>query len=267
MLLLSGQFGTPSFSVNAFVGFVVATIISVLDSVADYYACASMCKEPAPPSHAINRGIAVEGFCTTVAGIVGCGHGTSTIGANLGAVGLTKVASRSVFVGVAILYMLFGVLNKLAAIFITVPMPVLGGVLIVMFGSFNGVILSNLKFIDISSSRNVTIIGTSLLFGLMIPQWIENYPGAVDTGNKDANNVIGLLLGNPNLAGTILACLLDNTVPGTKEERGIVAWQPKKTKTEYLQDYSIYDPLLPRFITTARCLRRIPFLPNPVVKL
>lgn len=86
------------------------------------------------------------------------------------------------FVGVGIIYMLFGVINKLAAIFITVPMPVLGGVLIVMFGSFNRVILSNLKFIDISSSRNVTIIGISLLFGLMIPQWIENYPGAINTG-------------------------------------------------------------------------------------
>ena len=34
------------------------------------------------------------------------------------------------------------------------------------------------------------------------------------TGNKDADEVLKILLGNPNMFGGVLACILDNTVPG-----------------------------------------------------
>lgn len=86
------------------------------------------------------------------------------------------------FVGVSIIYIIFGVIGKISAIFITIPYPVLGGVLIVMFGAFNGVVLSNLKAVDLSSTRNLAIIGTSLLVGLMVPHWVEDYPNVIDTG-------------------------------------------------------------------------------------
>ena len=34
------------------------------------------------------------------------------------------------------------------------------------------------------------------------------------SGNKDADEVLKILLGNPNMCGGVLACILDNTVPG-----------------------------------------------------
>ena len=37
-------------------------------------------------------------------------------------------------------------------------------------------------------------------------------------GNAQFDQVIHMLLGNPNLAGTILACFLDNTVPGKRDK-------------------------------------------------
>ena len=86
-----GQFGKPLFSFSAFVGFLIATITSILDSIGDYYACANSCRVPPPPGHATNRGIAVEGFCSMLSGIWGAGHATSTYGGNIGAIGMTKV--------------------------------------------------------------------------------------------------------------------------------------------------------------------------------
>jgi len=58
-----------------------------------------------------------------------------------------QVASRHVFVGVGILYILFGIFGKFSAIFITIPYPVLGGAIVVMFGIFFGVVISNLEVI------------------------------------------------------------------------------------------------------------------------
>ena len=40
----------------------------------------------------IGRGIAVEGLCSAIAGLLGCGHATTTFGGNIGAVGVTRVS-------------------------------------------------------------------------------------------------------------------------------------------------------------------------------
>lgn len=68
-----------------------ATFVSILDSVGDYYACARICAVSPPPTHAVNRGIAIEGLLSFVAGSTGVGHATTSYGPNLGALGLTKV--------------------------------------------------------------------------------------------------------------------------------------------------------------------------------
>ncbi|XP_060079224.1 solute carrier family 23 member 1-like [Ylistrum balloti] len=266
-----GQFGKISFSISAFVGFLVATIVSILDSIGDYYACAATCNVPPPPAQGVNRGIAIEGLCSALSGAVGCGHATTTYGGNIGAIGLTRVGSRWVFITVAIIYIVFGLIGKISAVFITIPYPVLGGVLIVMFGVFNGVVLSNLKSVDLSSTRNLAIIGTSLLVGLMIPHWVEEYENVINTGNKEADDVITMLLGNPNLAGGVLACFLDNTIPGSREERGIAAWatpddtsSSATTASDFSEGYEVYNPILFDKYSNSKILRFLPFMPNPL---
>ncbi|OWF42907.1 Solute carrier family 23 member 2 [Mizuhopecten yessoensis] len=268
-----GQFGKISFNLSAFVGFCVATIVSILDSISDYYACAATCNVPPPPAQGVNRGIAIEGLCSALSGVIGCGHATTTYGGNVGVIGLTRVGSRQVFIAVALIYIVFGVIGKVSAVFITIPYPVLGGVLIVMFGAFNGVVLSNLKYVDLSSTRNLAIIGTSLLVGLMIPHWVEAYNNAISTGNREADDVIKMLLGNPNLAGGVLACFLDNTVPGTREERGIAAWETPDdtsasatTGSDYSEGYEVYNPIFYDRYKNSKILRFLPFMPNPPVK-
>lgn len=87
----AGQYGPFSFSTAACLSFLIATLISVLDSVGDYYACAKICRVPAPPRHAVNRGIMIEGVCSILSGAVGCGHATTSYGGNIGAIGVTKV--------------------------------------------------------------------------------------------------------------------------------------------------------------------------------
>lgn len=94
IITVSGQFGPLSFSSGAFVGCLLATILSILDSVGDYFACARACYVPPPPSHAVNRGLTIEGICTFLAGAVGCGHATTTYAGNIGAMGLTKVGTQ-----------------------------------------------------------------------------------------------------------------------------------------------------------------------------
>jgi len=87
-----------------------------------------------------------------------------------------------VFIVVAVIYIVFGVLGKVSAVFITIPYPVLGGSLIIMMGMVIGVVLSLLVTVDLTSTRNLAIIGTSIIMGLVVPLWIKNYPNDISTG-------------------------------------------------------------------------------------
>lgn len=122
--------------------------------------------------------------------------------------------------------MLFlGLFSKLGALFITIPEPIVGGVFCVMFGMITAVGLSNLQFVDLNSSRNLFVLGFSLFWGLMLPKWVENNEDAIKTGSDVLDQVIVVLLETSMFVSGFLGFLLDNTVPGTKEERGLVAWR------------------------------------------
>ncbi|XP_052771950.1 solute carrier family 23 member 2-like isoform X3 [Mya arenaria] len=261
-----GQFGPISFSSGALVGCLLATMLSILDSVGDYFACARACHVPPPPRHAVNRGLGVEGLCTFFAGAVGCGHATTTYAGNIGAMGLTKVASRWVFVAVGIIYMVIGILGKVSAVFIMIPEPVLGGALLSITAVFIGVILSNLSEVSLSSTRNLAILGLSITIGIMVPHFIEEHPEIIDTDNIALKNFLKMFFGNANFAGALCAFILDNTVPGTKKERGILAWskaQKNLSNEKYLESSDLYKPWLPTEMRKSKWLKFLPFLPEP----
>lgn len=52
---------------------------------------------PAPPKHAINRGIWMEGLGTALAGLWGTGSGTTSYSQNVGAIGVTRVREHPLF--------------------------------------------------------------------------------------------------------------------------------------------------------------------------
>ncbi|XP_025096151.1 solute carrier family 23 member 2-like [Pomacea canaliculata] len=262
-----GRFGFPSFHAGVFVSFMIATLMSILDSICDYNACARMCYVPRPPDWAVNRGIAVEGIMSMLSGGMGVGHATVSYGGNIGAIGLTRVASRGVFQCVGLLYIVLAVTSKLGAIFVTIPHSVLGGCQIITIGIFIGIVLSNLQYVDLSSTRNVAIIGISLLLGLMVPHWVETNPDGIKTGSEQVDRLLQILAANPSFVGGVLACFLDNTVPGTPEERGVSSNTKKDTTTvleEFEEGLEVYRlPWVPEFIQKSWLARFIQIIPGP----
>ena len=87
-----------------------------------------------------------------------------------------------VFQFVGVIFMIFGVVGKIGAVFITIPYSVLGGMMMINFGVLIGVMLSNMQFIDMSSTRNLAIIGMSMLVSLMLPHWINTTDDPIYTG-------------------------------------------------------------------------------------
>lgn len=77
---------------------------------------------------------------------------------------------------------LLSIIGKLGALFATVPDPVIGGIFIIMFGMILAVGLSSLQYVDLSSMRNLFVLGTSLFLGMVIPSWVSANGKSIDTG-------------------------------------------------------------------------------------
>jgi len=77
-----------------FVGMLVATITSILESIGDYYASAQACDVPAPPTHAVNRGIAIEGIGAFLSGLFGAAHATTSYSTPAAMIRVTGVTTN-----------------------------------------------------------------------------------------------------------------------------------------------------------------------------
>ncbi|RXG56807.1 hypothetical protein Avbf_05013 [Armadillidium vulgare] len=121
------QWGLPSVTVSGVFGMLAGVIPSMIESVGDYYACARLSGVKPPPKHAMNRGICIEGIGCIITGILGTGNGTVSYSENIGAIRVTRVASRRVIQVAGLLLIFCGMFGKIGAFFGTLPNPVIGG--------------------------------------------------------------------------------------------------------------------------------------------
>lgn len=263
-----GQWGWPRVTVAGVVCMLGACVASIMESIGDYHACARISGAPTPPNNAINRGVFVEGLGCLLAGLLGTGSGTTSCSQNNGVISITKVASRRVVQTSAVILIVSGLFGKFGATAVTIPEPVMAGMLLVMFAMITSIGLSPLQQVDLSSSRNLFILGFSIFFGLMLPKWLTRNPEVLlGTGSTAADQVVRVFLQTPMMVGGVMGCFLDNTIPGTPEERGLVARQ-KEEKEGSSQvpgdpDQWCYDlPWITPYISRWSWMRYLPISPT-----
>ncbi|KAL4217703.1 hypothetical protein ACF0H5_022444 [Mactra antiquata] len=257
-----GQWGTPTVSVPGVFGMLAGVLAAMLESVGDYYACARLAGAPPPPTHAINRGIFVEGIACILTGAWGSGNGTTSFSENIGVIGITRVGSRRVVQVGGLIMLILGCFGKFSAIFTLIPQPVYGGLFMVTFGMVAAVGISNLQYVDLNSPRNLCIIGVSMFFGLGLPLWIQNHD-VIKTGNDIIDQILSILLGTSMFVGGLVAFILDNTISGTDKERGIKIWREKIASNKHYSDESAYDPpFFNEIFKKIKWMKFVPICPN-----
>lgn len=189
-----GQFGMPSVSLAGVLGMLAGVLACTVESISYYPTVSRMSGAPPIRLSAINAGILIEGLGCVLAGLWGAGNGTNTFGENVGAIGVTKIGSRRVLQWAAILMIVQGMIGKFCAFFIMVPDPVVGGIFCVMFGMITAFGLQSLRYVDLTSSRNLYIIGVSLFFPLVLCQWMTAHPGVINTGIETLDSTLTVLL-------------------------------------------------------------------------
>ncbi|WP_101297826.1 uracil-xanthine permease family protein [Halegenticoccus soli] len=246
------QWGMPGFELSFVVGMLAGVAASMIESFGDYHAVARLSGLGAPSEKRINHGIGMEGIMNVFAGIMGTG-GSTSYSENIGAIGLTGVASRYV-VQIGALVMLFvGFVGYFGQLVATIPNPIVGGLFVAMFGQIVAVGLSQLRYVDLDSSRNVFIIGFAMFAGLAVPAYMGEV-GSAEAFRQGMANVavfgpvlgtqlvsdVVYVVGSTGMAvGGLSAFVLDNTIRGSREERGLDEWEATAETDEEFD--SAYD--------------------------
>ena len=81
-----------------------------------------------------------------------------------------------------IILIIISIVGKFAAVFAMIPNPALAGSLVVSFGILIPLGISALRHTDMTSSRNLLILGVSMMIGIMMAEWIDRYPDFINSG-------------------------------------------------------------------------------------
>lgn len=115
----------------------------------------------------LHRSLLGDGIASVIASFVG-GPPNTTYGENIGVLAITKVFSVFVIGGAAVFAIVFGFSGKIEALIASIPVSVMGGVSILLFGiiASSGLRLIVENRLDMSENRNLVIASTILVIGI-----------------------------------------------------------------------------------------------------
>ena len=166
------------FSLGAVIAVTLVSIVSAVETVGDASATAKAGAGRDATDEEIVGATYADGLGTAVAGVFG-GLPNTSFSQNVGIVGMTGVMSRHVVTIAGVILVICGLLPKIGALIASMPLPVLGGGVIVMFGMVAAAgmnVLSEVKM----TRRNMVIIAISLTAGLglnLVPTAVQYLPG------------------------------------------------------------------------------------------
>lgn len=115
----------------------------------------------------LHRTLTGDGVATIAAAAFG-GPPNTTYSEVTGAVTLTRNFDPKIMTWTAITAITLAFVGKLGALMQTIPVPVMGGIMCLLFGSIAAVGLNTLirNHVDLSEARNLSIVGVTLVFGI-----------------------------------------------------------------------------------------------------
>ena len=146
---------------------VPVAIAPVIEHIGDVYAVNSVAGKDFVKNPGLHRTLLGDGLACVFAGLIG-GPPVTSYSEVTGAVSLTKVSSPAVIRIAAVTGIVFSVYGKISALLKSIPASVLGGIMLLLFGTIASLGMSNLiqNKVDLSNTRNMIIVSLILTFGI-----------------------------------------------------------------------------------------------------
>ena len=160
-------FVRPELCWEAVIFMIPVAIAPVIEHIGDMYAINEVTGKDFVKDPGLHRTMLGDGLACVAASLIG-GPPVTTYSEVTGAISLTKIADPAVIRIAALFGILFSVLGKVSALLKTIPEAVLGGIMLLLFGTIAAVGINNLvkNNIDMGNTRNLVIVSLILTLGI-----------------------------------------------------------------------------------------------------
>lgn len=179
------HFGAPKLNVAAIVSMLIVMLVIMTEATADMLAIGQIVGKPVTAAD-VAKGLRADCLGSVVSGALN-GFQASAYGQNIGLLVVSRVKTRFAVAACGLLLIVLALFPITAAVVAAVPLPVLGGAGIAVFGlvAVNG--LQTLGKVDFSGDKgasNALIVGATLTMGILpiaAPNFYNHFPSAVQT--------------------------------------------------------------------------------------
>jgi uracil permease len=161
------NFVAPAFSTGAILFMIPVAIAPAIEHIGDILAIGSVTHKDYLKKPGLHRTLLGDGLATSAAAAFG-GPPNTTYSEVTGAVVLTRNFNPKIMIWAAVIAIVLAFVGKFGAALQTIPVPVMGGILCLLFGSIAVVGLNTLirHQVDLSQARNLVIVAITLVFGI-----------------------------------------------------------------------------------------------------
>ncbi|WP_378956450.1 uracil permease [Pelosinus sp. sgz500959] len=158
---------TPEFNFNAIAIILPAALVVIAEHIGHLVVTGNIVGRNLTKDPGLHRSLLGNGLSTIISGFFGSTPNT-TYGENIGVMAITKVYSVQVIAGAAILAIILSFVGKLAAAIQSIPVPVMGGVSLLLFGviAASGIRILVESKVDYSRARNLILTSIVLILGI-----------------------------------------------------------------------------------------------------
>ncbi len=160
-------FVMPEFNWQAILFIVPVAIAPAIEHIGDMLAIGGVTGRKYVEKPGLHRTLLGDGVATSFASLVG-GPPNTTYSEVTGAVALTRAFNPNVMIIAAVFAIVISFSGKLGAFLGTIPTPVMGGILILLFGAIAAIGMNTLvkDGRDLGQPRNLIIVSVALVFGI-----------------------------------------------------------------------------------------------------
>lgn len=196
------HFQLPQFAWEPFLFMIPVAIAPVIEHIGDVYVVGAVANKDFVKDPGLHRTMLGDGVACLVAALFG-GPPVTTYSEVTGAMQITRITNPAVIRVAAVTAIVFSVIGKLSALLQSIPAAVLGGIMLMLFGSIAAVGIQNLvnNKVDLNETRNIIIVSVVLTLGIggaIIPMGSFSLSGI--GLSAVAGVILNLVLPNPNKA-------------------------------------------------------------------
>lgn len=160
-------FYKPEFNVSAILMIMPAALVVLAEHIGHLVVTANIVERDLIKDPGLHRSLLGDGISNILSGFAGATPNT-TYGENIGVMAITKVFSVWVIGGAAVFAICVSFIGKFAAIVRSIPVPVMGGVCILLFGviAAAGIRMLIEKQVDYTKARNLILTSVVLIIGI-----------------------------------------------------------------------------------------------------